>query len=100
VADQCVHGTPLHARCRACEASDVEPIVFGGAMAKDYSGFAQRVEQERSELCDKLMKLSAFLQTESFKALPVNEQVRLKHQQLLMTGLEEVLRHRINNNFQ
>lgn len=61
--------------------------------------FKARVETEYTELNDKLKKLTAFIVTPTFAALPVNEQVRLKEQQLYMRGYADVLRFRIHNDF-
>lgn len=61
--------------------------------------FKARVETEYTELNDKLKKLTAFIVTPTFATLPVNEQVRLKEQQLYMRAYADVLRFRIHNDF-
>lgn len=63
------------------------------------SDFKQRVELEWKALNENLTKLTAFISLPAFVGLPVNEQVRLKEQQLFMHGYADVLRHRMNNDF-
>jgi hypothetical protein len=77
----------------------------GGGMSEDVKqydadGFKARVEQERAELAARLTKLSAFIASNpAYGRLSVNEQVRLKEQQLYMRGYASVLGYRLNNDF-
>jgi len=80
-----------HTRQEQTMSEDVKPY--------SYEGFKQRVEDERRELDGRLSKLSAFIATDIFGKLPVNEQVRLKEQQLYMRAYADVLGHRLNNDF-
>lgn len=54
-----------------------------------------RVVDEHRELTVRLNKLSAFIQTDAFTALPEAERARLRCQAVLMTGYAEVLDQRI-----
>lgn len=55
----------------------------------------QRVVEERDELADRLQKLTAFLDTPTFDALPKAERHRLAQQQAVMRHLAAVLKERI-----
>lgn len=55
----------------------------------------QRVVGEKVELDDRLTKLTAFLDTDRFKALDQPERNRLEYQANLMTSLSHVLADRI-----
>lgn len=54
-----------------------------------------RMRQEHCELCDRLNKLDAFINTAKFNYLPVPEKARMKHQLVVMRDYVEVLGHRI-----
>ena len=55
----------------------------------------KRVVDEKSELDQKLSKLSEFLMTTMFASLPEDEQLRLRKQHLIMVEYSEILRQRI-----
>lgn len=55
----------------------------------------QRVVTERDELADKLEKLLAFFQTETFSGLSEAEKSRLRNQARFMDGYAAVLEERI-----
>ncbi|MCZ0752576.1 Gp49 family protein [Aeromonas enteropelogenes] len=55
-----------------------------------------RMRQEHCELCDRLNKLDAFINTSNFKALHISERNRMLHQLELMEGYYKVLGDRIN----
>lgn len=56
----------------------------------------QRVIGEKAQLDDKLTKLTAFLQGETFKALPEDEQDRLLRQSIAMRDYAAALDERIS----
>lgn len=55
----------------------------------------QRVVMEKDELDAKLVKLNAFFATETYNALPVEEQGRLVRQSVAMTDYSNTLGERI-----
>jgi hypothetical protein len=55
----------------------------------------QRVVDEKVELDDKRVKLTAFFSTPTFAALPADEKERLEAQEHFMAGYSNVLAHRI-----
>lgn len=57
----------------------------------------QRVVDEKSELDEKLSKLSIFISGEIFKTLPNDEQERLTLQQFHMGQYSMILQQRIDN---
>ena len=57
--------------------------------------FQQRVVDERNELTSKLDKLTEFLKSEIFKALPTDEQTRLQKQHAVMNEYANILAERI-----
>ncbi len=57
--------------------------------------FQQRVVTEKAELDDKISRLRPFLASETFKALPNDEQERLQTQLALMCSYSDVLGERI-----
>lgn len=59
------------------------------------SSFQDRVRLEKVELDENLRKLLGFQETETFDALPVEEQLRLIEQSILMQNLSVVLGRRI-----
>ena len=59
--------------------------------------FQQRVVDEKNDLHEKIEKLSAFIETETFIKLPFDEQGRLKAQQTAMEKYREILLDRIAN---
>ena len=61
--------------------------------------FKHRVENEFLALNDNLTKLTAFIGTSIFYGLSVNEQVRLKCQQVHMRNYADTLCFRIRNDF-
>lgn len=54
-----------------------------------------RMRQEHCELCDRLNKLDAFINTAKFNYLPAPEKARMKHQLDVMRDYVEVLGNRI-----
>lgn len=54
-----------------------------------------RMRQEHCELCDRLNKLDAFINTAKFNYLPAPEKARMKHQLIVMRDYVEVLGNRI-----
>lgn len=58
--------------------------------------FQQRVLDEHSELKDRLEKLTAFLETETFKNLEEDDRSLLEIQQMTMVNYEKVLGVRVN----
>lgn len=59
--------------------------------------FQQRVIDEKKELDEKRVKLAAFLQGETFKTLPTDEQHRLQVQALSMSEYSTILGERIKH---
>ncbi len=59
--------------------------------------FQQRVVDEKVDLSEKLSKLQAFFDTPIFKALPADEQARMRAQAFHMSGYEAALNARIDN---
>ena len=57
--------------------------------------FQQRVITEENELSEKLEKLVAFLATDIFESLPLDEQERLEIQLHHMDGYQSALKNRI-----
>jgi hypothetical protein len=57
--------------------------------------FQQRVIDEKKELDEKLQRLGAFFDNETFNGLPEDERIRLKRQESLMQAYSEVLGERI-----
>jgi len=57
--------------------------------------FQERVIAERKELYEKCEKLNAFIPGSIFKSLPVDEQVRLRMQLLVMNQYAAILAERI-----
>ena len=57
--------------------------------------FQQRVVEEKRELDEKLQKLEPFTITETYKALPKDEQARLVRQCYAMKDYSDVLGERI-----
>lgn len=57
--------------------------------------FQQRVVDEHAALAEKIGKLNKFMEGEVFRALPSDEQIRLRQQSLHMDGYELTLRKRI-----
>ena len=57
--------------------------------------FQQRVVDESWELVEKILKLSNFIDTETFLTLPEDEQLRLKKQLEIMKQYSNILRERI-----
>ncbi len=57
--------------------------------------FQERVIAERKELYEKCEKLNAFIPGPIFKSLPVDEQVRLRMQLLVMNQYAAILAERI-----
>jgi hypothetical protein len=57
--------------------------------------FQERVIAERKELYEKCEKLNAFIPSSIFKSLPVDEQVRLRMQLLVMNQYAAILAERI-----
>jgi hypothetical protein len=57
--------------------------------------FQQRVVIERKELRDRLGKLEAFTQMDTFKSLPGDEQARMRRQMQHMSAYADVLDERI-----
>jgi len=72
--------------------------VLAGGIVKD--DFKARVEKEWMDESTKLRKLSLFVSSQTFPALPVNEQARLRFQLMLMREFVQVLRDRIDHDFQ
>lgn len=60
---------------------------------------AERVEHEWEEMSARLSKLARFINGPDFPALSVNEQVRLKTQQVWMREYVAVLRARLDSHF-
>lgn len=54
-----------------------------------------RMRQEHCELCDRLNKLDAFINTAKFNYLPAPEKARMKRQLIVMRDYVEVLGNRI-----
>lgn len=59
--------------------------------------FQQRVVDEKTELDIKVLKLETFLNTDIFKSLDKDEQVRLVQQYVVMKRYSEILQSRINH---
>lgn len=57
--------------------------------------YQQRVVEEKRELSERLAKLLAFFQTDTFAALPEAERSRLRNQARFMDGYAAVLEERI-----
>jgi hypothetical protein len=57
----------------------------------------QWVVEEREALVVKLVALERFLDCETFKGLPIDEQEHLEHQAHVMSAYVEVLQERIDN---
>ena len=57
--------------------------------------FQQRVVEERKALYDKCEKLNAFIPSEICRGLPIEEQVRLRMQLLVMNQYAAILAERI-----
>lgn len=57
--------------------------------------FQQRVVDESWELVEKILKLSNFIDTETFLTLPEDEQLRLKKQLDIMNQYSDILCERI-----
>ncbi|MCX6921696.1 MAG: hypothetical protein NT154_00525 [Verrucomicrobia bacterium] len=57
--------------------------------------YQQRVVDEKTELDTKLTKLTAFLKTTTFQALPDAEQGRMTSQMVAMRSYSDVLGERI-----
>lgn len=55
----------------------------------------QRMHEEHSELSQRLSNLRHLFDHPHFKDLPEAEQVRMKTQELFMTGYEDILSQRI-----
>jgi len=58
--------------------------------------YQQRVADECQELIEKISKLNAFIETEKFKELPLDEQVRMRMQEWYMNAYAKVLESRID----
>jgi hypothetical protein len=61
---------------------------------------AERVQKEWDELSVRLGKLARFMNGPDFTALSVNEQVRLRTQQIFMREYAAVLRARLDSHFE
>ena len=59
--------------------------------------FQQRVVDEKTELDLKISKLESFLDTELFRSLDRDEQVRMTQQYVVMKRYSEILQSRINH---
>jgi hypothetical protein len=57
--------------------------------------YPQRVKEEKKELDEKMIKLTNFLTTVEFMALPIDERKRLRKQNLIMSKYSEILEERI-----
>jgi hypothetical protein len=55
----------------------------------------QRVVDEKTELDEKLSKLESFFETNIFKSIPEQEQLRLKRQAIIMAAYSDILQERI-----
>ena len=61
--------------------------------------FSERVQAEKIELDSKIAKLGLFISGTVFDTLPINEQVRLRYQFMLMREYSDTLRLRLDNQF-
>lgn len=59
--------------------------------------FQKRVVDEKTELDLKISKLESFLDTELFRSLDRDEQVRMTQQYVVMKRYSEILQSRINH---
>lgn len=59
--------------------------------------FQKRVVDEKTELDLKISKLESFLDTELFRSLDRDEQVRITQQYVVMKRYSEILQSRINH---
>lgn len=55
----------------------------------------QRVVDEKTSLDEKIQKLAAFIDTDTFDGLPDDEQDRLERQMVVMNEYSEILGERI-----
>ncbi len=72
-----------------------EPTQPVSESASPYEPWQQRVIDEKTELCDKISKLAAFLAGEPFLALNEQEQIRLTRQLNVMKDYRTILTERI-----
>lgn len=59
------------------------------------SDFIQRLYEEKKQLEEKVVKLTAFLSSENFQKVEINQRLLLKSQLHAMNSYLEILNHRL-----
>ena len=59
------------------------------------SDFIQRLYEEKNQLEEKVVKLTAFLSSENFQKVEINQRLLLKSQLYAMNSYLEILSHRL-----
>lgn len=59
------------------------------------SDFIQRLYEEKNQLEEKVVKLTAFLSSENFQKVEINQRLLLKSQLYAMNSYLEILNHRL-----
>lgn len=86
---------PAMRPCDRCGRPASECHVFRDSTVPALQPHQQRVVAERIELDDRRAKLWAFMSSETYKSLPMLEQIRLGYQLKVMSQYSDILAERI-----